>query len=388
MILVSEVVHPGEVHLEFNAALLQVFSSVYPNESFIYRAEDEQLKLVKERILTPLNIEFCGFDSYYDPKAFSWPARIFGEIKEIYRSLRLGEKRNVSTYLWTCLFPTGHLFLSLYLFIFRSKKAKHLIVLHGELEFLKSANRKKTTIAFGVMLKLAINLGNKTTRYIVLGDRIKGHLESYFSNNVTKRIITILHPYSYHSDYKQVAFDVDKTPLTLGAIGTQMLSKNSNLIFELARILEKEIARGALDFRTIGKVLPEISPFTNKLVNQRYPDAFVPNAIFETEVGKLDFVLFFYSNDSYQLCASGAIFEVIKLGIPIISIYNDYFDWLFNDYGEMGFLCKDINEMSAVILNIVNGKLTTEIDVFVRNIETFKTKNNLQSIATDLATKL
>jgi hypothetical protein len=263
-----------------------------------------------------------------------------------------------------------------------------LIVLHGELEFLKSANRKKTTVAFGVMLKLAINLGNKTTRYIVLGDRIKHHLKGYFSNNVTKRIITILHPYSYNSDQKQVAFDVNKTPLKFGAIGTQMLSKNSILIFDLARILEKEIARRALAFRTIGKVLPEVSPFKNKLVNQRYPDVFVPNATFETEVGKLDFVLFFYSNDSYQLCASGAIFEVIKLGIPIISIYNDYFDWLFDDYGEMGFLCKDINEMSAVILNIVKGKLTEEIDVFVKNIEIFKTQNNLQSIAIDLATKL
>jgi len=387
MILVSEVVHPGEVHLEFNIALLKVFCYVYPNGPIIYRAEKEQSDLVKTRSSLS-NVEFCEFKGYYDPRNFSWLKRITGEIKQIHNTLQLGRKKNVDTYLWTCLFPTGHFFLSLYLIFFRNKNVKHLIVLHGELEFLKSANRKHTTAAFGLVLKLAINLGRRDTQYIVLGNRIKDHLEKYFSKDIIKKIVTVLHPYCYDLNIKPALFKENESSLAFGTIGNQMLSKNSEQIFDLANMLEEKINNGVLNFRTIGKVLPEINPFKNKLVNQLYPDAFVPYSIFENEARKLNFVLFFYSNDSYQLCASGAVFEVIKLGLPIISIYNDYFDWLFEDYGKMGFLCNNVFEMNSLIRDIVDGKLTAEINEMLENIAAFKIKNNLHSIAADLKSKL
>lgn len=388
MILVSEVAHPGEIHVEVNSAFLRVFTYLEPAEQIVYRAEQGHVNSINAQVGLSHKIKFVAFKQYYDPKAFSWPARIIGEIKEIYRSLKLGRKLNAQTYIWTCIFSTGHFFLSLYLIFFRNKNVKHLIVLHGELEFLKSTNRKHTTAALGLVLKLAINLSGQNTQYIVLGNRIKDHLEKYFSKDIIKKIVTVLHPYCYDLNVKPALFKENESPLVFGTIGTQMLSKNSEQIFDLANMFEEKINNGVLNFRTIGKVLPEINPFKNKLVNQLYPDAFVPYSIFENEARKLNFVLFFYSNDSYQLCASGAVFEVIKLGLPIISIYNDYFDWLFEDYGKMGFLCNNVIEMKSLIGDIVDGKLTVEINEVLKNIAAFKIKNNLHSIAADLKSKL
>ena len=40
---------------------------------------------------------------------------------------------------------------------------------------------------------------------------------------------------------------------------------------------------------------------------------------------------------------------------PVIAIKNDYFSYLFNKYGEFGYLVEDIQEMFELIVKIVNG---------------------------------
>jgi hypothetical protein len=387
MIIVSEVAHPGEIHLEVNSSLLQIITDIHPNELIVFRAETEHTSAVSSYFKHSSNIQIITFDKYYDPKTFSWPARIIGEMKEIYRSLKTGRKLNAGTYLWTCIFPTGHFFLSLYLAVFGNRRVKHIIVLHGELEFLRDG-KTKVDYFLGLALKWAIKLSRRNTTYIVLGDRIKDHLKAYFPERILKRVTPILHPYHYNSDSAVTDFRSDLKPIVFGAIGTQMLSKNSNYIFDLAQGLQNEIVGGDFTFATVGKVLPELFPYKNKLVTQLYPDSFVPQSIFEAEAKKLNFVLFFYNNDSYKLCPSGAIFEVIKLGLPVISIHNDYFDWLFEKYGHMGFLCNNLDEMSLLIKNIRDGSLEPEINRILKTIQKFKKENDLKSIAVDLAGKI
>lgn len=388
MILISEIAHPGEVHIEVNRSLIEIISHINPADQIVYRAETEQVKAVSTFIQPSRQIKFISFEKYYDPKSFNWSARVLGEIKQIYRSLKVGKELNTQTYVWTCLFSTGQFFLNFYLLFFNKRNVKHLIVLHGELEFLKPTNRKRSEMFLGVILKLAIIISLKSTKYIVLGDRIRDHLKMYLPDRIIKRIVPILHPYKYNLNDQFVEFHNNLKPIVFGAIGTQMLKKNSHSIFYLANSLEEEIANDNISFVTIGKVLPEISPFVNKSVNQIYPNSFVPQVLFENETKKLNFVLFFYDNHSYQLCASGAVFEVIKMGLPIISIYNDYFDWLFQKYGQMGFLCNNIDEIKDVIRNIVEGRLDDEINTMLKTIMNFKIQNRLEVIAADLVSKL
>lgn len=384
MILISEVVHNGEVHLQFNSCLLEIIGYTSDNQNIVYRSERAHADAVESTISNSENIEFLRFESYYDAQNYSWVSRIAGEIIQIWKSLRLGAKRNASIYIWTCLFPTGHLFLNFCLLFFR--RAGHIIVLHGELEMLKTTKRKKTEIILGFFLKCAINMSNRNLNYIVLGSPIRRNLERYISQTAFRRVISILHPYRYNNHSHQSLSE--HKPLVFGSIGSQMLSKNSNYIFNLALSFKTEVINGDLQFKTIGKVLPEIEPYKNELVDCVHERLFIPQAVFEEAVSALDFVLFFYDNNSYQLCASGAVFEVIRLGIPVISIYNDYFNWLFQEYGSMGFLCKDVDEMNLTLSSINNGKLKMELEIIRENIVKFRDENKLISIATDLSNKL
>src|SRR5690606_29549129 len=132
-------------------------------------------------------------------------------------------------------------------------------------------------------------------------------------------------------------------------------------------------------FESIGQVLPELKPYTNALVDARYSRDFVPREQFKKAVESLDFVLFFYDNQSYELCASGAVFEAFKRGLPIISIKNDYFMWLFETYGAMGFLGDNLNDIKLIISKIINGEMTTEISSILVNITTLRKENDLST---------
>lgn len=387
-ILISEPVHNGEVHLDVNSSFVKIFRYGYPGSSIIYHAEPEHAKAVEDKVSFDQNITYNSYLRYYNTQAYSWLSRLVGEMKVIHRSLKLAKRTKADLCVWTCLFPTGHLFLNLLLLCSRNAN-NHRIVLHGELEYLKASSGKITEKMFGWILRLALRISGKHTRYIVLGGRIKEHLRSYVTKSTFDKVVSILHPYEYGPENR--VYEECGRPgnlLHLGAIGAQTLSKNSQLIFRLAEKLKDSIETDVIKITTIGKILPEIGPFQNTLVSSLYPKDFVPQAAFEHESRKLDFALFFYDNDAYQLCASGALYQVIKLGIPIISIYNDYVDWLFTTYGKMGFICHNLDEIGTLVLEIKAGARNNDMQQIAENISVFRKNHDLQHIADDLFNKL
>ena len=56
-------------------------------------------------------------------------------------------------------------------------------------------------------------------------------------------------------------------------------------------------------------------------------------------------LLFLYDKGSYKLTASGAILEAIWNQKPIIALHNYYFDYIFEKFGDLGFLCDSIDEL-------------------------------------------
>lgn len=386
MIVASEVVHTGEVHLEFNSCFLQIIRKMYPDQPIVFRSEERHARALRQSLDFQTGIILNPFRAYYDRKAYSWPKRIWGEIKTIYRTLRFGRKQKADKYVWTCLFPTGHLFLVLLLNLYK-KDHPHIIVLHGELELLKENGKRGTEKFLGHILRYAMKISPSRVQYIVLGDSIRENLRPHVPPTVLEKVISILHPYEY-SRGAAIRPELSTKPIRFGAIGTQMLAKNSQYLFDLASAFQPAIDAGGVSFESIGQVLPEMEGYSSPMVTAKYSADFVPQDLFEKAVEELDFVLFFYDNQSYELCASGAVFEAIKRGVPIISIENDYFKWLFRTYGAMGFLCKDLNEMKNLIGQIINGEKRSEIRSSLVSIKKFRQENDLASIASDLSTKL
>lgn len=381
--MISEVVHNGEAHLQVNSCFVQMVSMLHPSKRIVFRAEAKHIAALKKSLPHSecSNLEFLSYEKYYNEKKYNWGLRIIGESLQIIKSLRKGKSLGNELYIWTCLFPTGHFFLNFLLLFQRDRK--HLIILHGELEYLKVKNKRIIEIIFGLVLRLGMNLSTKQTKYIVLGDNIKKSLSDKIGQRILKRTYSILHPYNFFVEKDLITVNNSEC-LIIGAIGTQMLSKNSNYIYSLANYFKEDILKSKISFVTIGKVLPELHQYETDLVKKFYSNSFVSQKEFEFEISKLDYIIFFYDNTAYQLCASGAIFEAIRLGVPVISIKNDYFNWLFDSYGAMGFLCDTMEELEIVIMNLKNGEYKKDLEIFNNNMVQFKANNDIKNLALNL----
>ena len=383
LITISEVAHTGEVHYQVNSCFVEMFTVSYPYTQIKFNGETKQVEAVEKSLLNKnlTHVEFLAFDGFYNEKEFNWVGRIVGECRQIIKILKRGKSDGSELYVWTCLFPTGHLFLN-FIQLFQNKN-RHIIVLHGELEYLKVKNKRIIEIIFGLVLRLGMNLSTKQTKYIVLGDNIKKSLSDKIGQRILKRTYSILHPYNFFVE-KDLTTVNSSECLIIGAIGTQMLSKNSNYIYSLANYFKEDILKSKISFVTIGKVLPELHQYETDLVKKFYSNSFVSQKEFEFEISKLDYIIFFYDNTAYQLCASGAIFEAIRLGVPVISIKNDYFNWLFDSYGAMGFLCDTMEELEIVIMNLKNGEYKKDLEIFNNNMVQFKANNDIKNLALNL----
>ena len=91
---------------------------------------------------------------------------------------------------------------------------------------------------------------------------------------------------------------------------------------------------------------------------------------FNLEITSLDIALFFYPENSYKLTASGAVFDAINHMKILIVLENDYFIYLFNKCGRLGYLCTNIDQMYVCLKSVINCDNSTKDDfsLFYKNI--------------------
>ena len=80
----------------------------------------------------------------------------------------------------------------------------------------------------------------------------------------------------------------------------------------------------------------------------------IPRNDFINKIAELDYILFLYPQNSYKFTASGAIFDAFLLGKPIIALQNDYFNYLFEKAGSVGFLLDNIESLKQKLLELPN----------------------------------
>lgn len=268
--------------------------------------------------------------------------------------------------------------------IFLNKKV--IFVCHGELDSLRKNGLKYFSKYYRpilVMLKISFNIKiNKNIYYLILGESIKKNLLSINSYYSKLNLIVIDHPYEYEN---QSRYNEEKNEvITFGSIGIATKEKNSDKIFELANKFDSEVSLKQLKFILCGKIKFDIDCYDTKNVTMpvKYNNM-LERSEYEKIINQIDYVLFFYKKDSYKLIASGAFFDVLKMEKPIISIKNDFFQYYFDKYGEIGYLCEDVEQMEQVINNIIYYKEDKK-DLFIKNIKKIKEELSYEKIKNKL----
>lgn len=385
MIFIAEPVHFGATHLQINSAIVALTVSSFPNESVCFIAENDHALSVGNRLknsgIHPPELQV--YKNYNPRHKFSWFKKILGEVIVVGRVLMKARKKKPQLLVWTCLFPTGHLAMLLLKSIICPQQ-KQLVVLHGELEYLKEINQKKSERFLAYLMQQSFAKRNKHTFYLVLSKAIAQKFQAKFPK-LEQRLLLQAHPFLYQQFNRDLQ---QKEVLKICLFGAQVNNRVA-AIKTLVGLLEQEISSGAIAFTLIG--------VQNQAVWSDWPqlhivhqDDFMPQEELESHLAKNDIAVFLYDADSYQYTASGAIHEALNAGLPIYALHNSYFDELFYTF-NLGVLKNSIHEIADAILRLQHHQeqlMTTyyqEIIMYLQQnsflLQTQNWKNNLNRIA-------
>jgi glycosyltransferase involved in cell wall biosynthesis len=226
------------------------------------------------------------------------------------------------------------------------------VVCHGEMELLAEPGKEGLWAKLKRMLLNNFFLKRKIYKgfhFIVLGDSILKSLERYLSVEVMSHFKSIEHPYYLEEDIIVKDNKLESERLALGLIGILSPSKGLNEFIDFVEKLEKRNINCSISI--IGRISThKFDDFMNAHHIQIAWD-YLEREEMERRIRQLDYVLFFYPVNTYQLIASGAVFDAIKLNMPVVSLKNKYFEQIFNKMNYPAILCNNVDRMVDAIAN-------------------------------------
>jgi hypothetical protein len=299
--------------------------------------------------------------------------KIWREIFLAFNIFKIAKKNNTKLIVFASAFPFTSLFLNFFSRIFDQKI---IICLHGDIGVLKIKRFKITTIIYKMIVKLFFRFRSLNVILLFFGKSIEVQLFKMLPNYEKRNIISIDHPYNYHADFEPEP-KVIKNTIIIANIGTGLINKNSHLFFQLAKMQEINIKKEIVKFIQVGNVSPEVMSYSNGHVEIISNNEFIPFDNFEKNILKADYFIYFFTENSfYDLCPSGTFFDAIRYKKPIISLKNPFFDYYFNKLGNIGYLCRTIEDMNDIINKIVLG----DTGFYNRQVEALNDATRLLSL--------
>lgn len=331
------------LHALFNNTVLKILCREFPDEVVCYASKSA---------LRHLDTSKCAkVKTLYVYAGNGKPAVLFRYILSLIYNiwiLLFSRKSDILFYNYNNVFSLRMLDC-----INRFLKRDVVICCHGEMEFL-SLPAEGLHSYKKVMSKLVRGYFNPYTRpapgmrFIVLGDVVLKNLRPYISQEMHDRFLTIDHPFEETPSSAKSISNHATLPLNIGTVGILNEHKGSNEYLKLINDLKNENL--PLIFHSVGHIQCDPAPFREAGVAMAsrtneplpYPD-------YIRAVNKLDFLLFFYGKDKYRLTASGALLDAVRYRKPIIALRNEYFDYFFCKFGEVGYLVDSIEEMEELL---------------------------------------
>lgn len=356
-------------HSEVNAGLLSLLELVYPDEKSVFIADKNHFDAIQK-------IKRCERWNYIPTKVFSYEPKFFllNDFILIFKIIRLlFRSKKTDTIYFLGIMPLAHIFIS---FLNSLLQKKCIICLHGQME----AYLEETKIGMSkhyYRLSKFVFKRNDAIDYLIFGESIKNNLSYLFT--AKKKLIVIDQPYLYQ-EIKEKDNKVINAAYKLGFLGRFDHSKNINEFFIFVDSLAQEILEKKISIKIIGKVNCEIPLKYNDLIS--FYDKTLTNEEFEKEVLQLDFVISFTNKDYYKVTPSGVFFDCIKWEIPILSLNNDFVNYYFTKYDNLGLIFNTTSEMVDYVKNNLmesdfrNSKYVS----FIKNIKIVKKQLSVEQL--------
>jgi glycosyltransferase involved in cell wall biosynthesis len=340
-------------HVQFNSAFLLTLCLAHSKDRHLFIAEIKHLIAVKES-LRRFRLTNISFKPISIPKRESrFRERLLQDFiisfGVLLNSLKLDAKRVIYLSTNSSILLTAKIIAR----IGWMASAHYYFVQHSVLESIVDLKKENYFLELVSYRSSLERLNNKKIKYILLGASIQRSLHQEMPG-IIEYCIVFDHPYIFQD------FENTKDPsknLVFSFFGIGHKKKGLDIFLNLAKEAFN-YTNNTLDyeFRCTGPLTLSYKGNCNlKYVKNINFSAAVPYDKYKEECELATYALFPYSKSSYRFYPSGAIFDAINLGKPIICIKNEYFNEIFHSCGDIGYLCNDEDSVENVIKELLDG---------------------------------
>jgi hypothetical protein len=334
-------------HVEVNAALAAVISRSLSEKKIKFMAERQHANNVnvrlKEEKITPIESILIkppkrGIKTHMQ--------RLPEELWLVWKVFLFAYRQKANKIIFCSVTETGLFSIKLMIRIF--PRIKCMVILHGMLENLVN---KKLSKPWNKFFDIKTLLGAKVhinLKFLVLAKFIRDRLCKEISG-IDRSIFVLEHPYFFHP-YEPHQPNV-KSGLRFGSFGVGHSRKGTDVFIRLA----KEICaiKNSPKHRFI-----HVGPITDKTITNFSPVELVASEklldrdIFRRFAREVDYVIYPFPQNSFQLTASGSLFDAFAFLKPVIALRSPLFQYYFSLMGEIGYLCNNIAELTDSVYSL------------------------------------
>ncbi len=353
MIVICEPMFWGFEHAQVNAALIGTVANAFPKDELIFLAEAEHIRYVKG-ILDAHSVVVTYRETTTPPRI---PLRMtykrFVPDFNLYRNVfHLARENRAKTIIFCSALSPG--IISVKALLRRYRDVVCLVVLHDILQDVVRVPSLRPDRLF-FWLRPWLSLGNTPRlRYVVPGLRIEERLTHYIPG-VSSYVSSIDLPYFFRDDVRAQPFVDDA--IHFGSCGVGSFEKGTDIFFGLAEEVQSAKTTNKPTFTLVGHIpQQQLKDVPHGSVNIPSPDVPLDREAYEQYCRNIDYALFFYRPNAYELRTSGAILDAFSFLKPIIALKSPLSEYYFTKMGDIGYLCENRTAVKNTILDILETR--------------------------------
>jgi glycosyltransferase involved in cell wall biosynthesis len=356
MILICEMHCVGYEHVEVNAALIKAIQIAFPEQKLVFFAEQDHLFRVRQLLSGRLTGEMIEYQTIQVPERnASGLGRFFKDYKNnkyIYQYA--WQKQAHTVFFLSTSSPSLIALKMLFRKDMRCKKMKNVLVVHGTFATIF----KRPSLRPGDFLfwfKWAFLWGdNQALNYLLLCPAAEKQLRTDWPK-LRNKLYYIDLPYFFAPS---ASFEPWKDQVVkFASFGSAHVGKGTHLFIKLAKEIKAvSNLRNKAEFILIGHLLEK--PFKRMDLGEiRCPSKDVPlsNEDYNKYASMVDYAVFFNNPRYYKYLTSAALFDAFSCLKPVIALRSPLFEYYFELMGDIGYLCRNYEEIKMVISNLIEN---------------------------------
>lgn len=359
-LIVYEPICCGLEHSQFNASFLETLHHAFPDQSIVFVGEELHLSHVQSQLpeWTGNAIKFKSLN--IPERQLKSHKRLMQDFKNAFEVLGICKNHKSQAIILTSCRETVLICLAFTFLIARQRLAKYSIV-HMEMKRItrRSHNPIRRALDFASSLSFGAKIG---IQYWVLEESIRTEVLKYLPQ--TENHLRVLpHPIVQRSANSKTEY---RSPIKLGFLGMATKRKGFDVF---SRVAKKAGDYGCYKCYVIGRSNEIDTQLQSDLFAQGPFREYLPHDKYKQLTSEIHYICVFLDPVRYNLSASGTLLDALSFRKPIIALNIPIVENLFNQYGDIGFLCNDESQIDRVLEELSNNINNDRYNTQVQNIK-------------------